>query len=177
MNDRYPDAPSFGLDRESASRDRTVPAGNAARTADPVPGTGHDVPRRLATLVVEAARALSAPQARCAIVCLEPPGRSPAGPWLGILAAGADLFGMAEPDGHALLAEMAAGLVAACPGVRALAPAEGAADITVTLATEAGRLVTFAPFLVTDRETLARLETDVLPDAALPAPVLRLPVE
>ena len=177
MNDRYPHAPCLGLDRESASRDRTVSAGHAVRTADPVPGTGHDVARRLATLVVEATRALSAPRARCAIVCLEPPGRSPAGPWLGILAAGADLFGMAEPDGHALLAEMAAGLVAACPGVRALAPAEGAADITVTLATEAGRLVTFAPFLVTDRETLARLETDVLPDAALPAPVLRLPVE
>ena len=177
MNDRYPHAPCLGLDRESASRDRTVSAGDAVRTADPVPGTGHDVARRLATLVVEATRALSAPRARCAIVCLEPPGRSPAGPWLGILAAGADLFGMAEPDGHALLAEMAAGLVAACPGVRALAPVEGAADITVTLATEAGRLVTFAPFLVTDRETLARLETDVLPDAALPAPVLRLPVE
>ena len=37
MNDRYPHAPCLGLDRESASRDRTVPAGDAARTADPRP--------------------------------------------------------------------------------------------------------------------------------------------
>ena len=44
-------------------------------------------------------------------------------------------------------------------------------DITVTLATEAGRLVTFAPLLVTDRDALAWLETDVRPDAARPAPV------
>ena len=64
-----------------------------------------------------------------------------------------------------------------CPGVRALAPVAGVTDITVTLATEAGRLVTFAPLLVTDRDALAWLETDVRPDAALPAPVHRLPVE
>ena len=160
MNDRYPHAPCLGLDRESASRDRTV-CPRAMRCVPPTPSPAPGMTSR-AGLRRSSSR---------------PPGRSPAGPWLGILAAGADLFGMAEPDGHALLAEMAAGLVAACPGVRALAPAEGAADITVTLATEAGRLVTFAPFLVTDRETLARLETDVLPDAALPAPVLRLPVE
>ena len=173
MTDRYQDAPCLALDRESPSRDRTVPAG----AADPVPG--HDDPRRLMTLVVEAAVALSAPQAPCAIVGIEPPERSPAGPWLGLLAAGPDLFGMSEPDGHALLAEMAAGLVAACPGVRALAPVAGVCvtDITVTLATEAGRLVTFAPLLVTDREALAWLETDVRPDAALPAPVHRSPVE
>ena len=88
---------------------------------------------------------MSAPQAPCAIVGIEPPERSPAGPWLGLVAAG--------------------------PGVRALAPVEGVADITVTLATEAGRLVTFAPLLVTDREALAGLETDVRPDAARPAPV------
>ena len=144
MTDRYQDAPRLALDCESA---------------------------RLMTLVVEAAGALSAPRAPCAIVCIEPPERSPAGPWLGLLAAGPDLFGMSEPDGHALLAEMAAGLVAACPGVRALAPVAGVTDITVTLATEAGRLVTFAPLLVTDRAALAWLETDVRPDAARPAPV------
>ena len=144
MTDRHQDAPSLALDRESA---------------------------RLMTLVVEAAGALSAPQAPCAIVGIEPPERSPAGPWLGLLAAGPDLFGMSEPDGHALLAEMAAGLVAACPDVRALAPVAGVTDITVTLATEAGRVVTFAPLLVTDRAALAWLETDVRPDAARPAPV------
>ena len=184
MTDRYQDAPRLALDCESPSRDRSVPAGAAieragdtVRIADPVPVPGHDDPGRLITLVVDAAVALSAPRAPCAIVCLEPPERSPAGPWLGLLAAGPDLFGMSEPDGHALLAEMAAGLVAACPGVRALAPVAGVADITVTLATEAGRLVTFAPLLVTDRDALAWLETDVRPDAALPAPVHRLPVE
>ena len=147
MTDRYQDAPRLALDCESA---------------------------RLMTLVVEAAGALSAPQAPCVIVGIEPPERSPAGPWLGLLAAGPDLFGMSEPDGHALLAEMAAGLVAACPGVRALAPVAGVTVtdiITVTLATEAGRVVTFAPLLVTDRAALAWLETDVRPDAALPAPV------
>ena len=147
MTDRYQDAPRLALDCESA---------------------------RLMTLVVEAAGALSAPRAPCAIVGIEPPERSPAGPWLGLLAAGPDLFGMSEPDGHALLAEMAAGLVAACPGVRALAPVAGVTVtdiITVTLATEAGRVVTFAPLLVTDRDALAWLETDVRPDAALPAPV------
>ena len=147
MTDRYQDAPRLALDCESA---------------------------RLMTLVVEAAGALSAPRAPCAIVGIEPPERSPAGPWLGLLAAGPDLFGMSEPDGHALLAEMAAGLVAACPGVRALAPVAGVTVtdiITVTLATEAGRVVTFAPLLVTDRAALAWLETDVRPDAARPAPV------
>lgn len=178
MNERYLEAPRLAFDCERLSRDQTVPAGaaidrvgGAVRPADP--GTGHDDPRRLATLVVEAARALSAPRAPCAIVCIEPPERSPAGPWLGLLAAGPDLFGMAEPDGHALLAVMAAALVAACPGARALEPVEGVADLTVTLATEAGGLVTFAPLLVTDRDALARLETDVRPDAAIPTRVLR----
>ena len=182
MNERYRNTPRLAFDRESPSRDRAAPAGTAierpaeaVRTA--VPGAGHDDPRRLMTLVLDAAEALSAPRAPCAIVGLEPPERSPAGPWLGILAAGPDLFAMAEPEGHALLAQMAAGLVAACPGVRALAPVEGATDLTFTLATEAGRLVTFAPLLVTDRDALARLETDMRPDAARPAPVRRLPVE
>ena len=150
MTDRYQDAPRLALDCENA---------------------------RLMTLVVEAAGALSAPRARVRHrghrAARAQPRRSLARP----PRRGPDLFGMSEPDGHALLAEMAAGLVAACPGVRALAPVAGVADITVTLATEAGRLVTFAPLLVTDREALAWLETDVRPDAALPAPVLRLPVE
>jgi len=173
MNDRYPDAPCLALERQSLSRARAAPADDAAHTA--VPGAGHNDPRRLMTLVVDAAGALSAPRAPCAIVCLEPPERSPAGPWLGLLAAGPSLFGMAEPEGNALLAEMAAGLVAACPGVRALAPVEGVADLTVTLASDAGRLVTFAPLLVTDRAALARLETDVLSDTARPAPCVACP--
>ena len=81
MTDRYQDAPCLALDLDCESA-------------------------RLMTLVVEAAGALSAPQAPCAIVGIEPPERSPAGPWLGLLAAGPDLFGMSEPDGHALLAPL-----------------------------------------------------------------------
>ena len=150
MTDRYQDAPRLALDCENA---------------------------RLMTLVVEAAGALSAPRAPCAIVGIEPPERSPAGPWLGLLAAGPDLFGMSEPDGHALLAEMAAGLVAACPGVRALAPVAGVADITVTLATEAGRLVTFAP-APRHRPRSARLARDRrAPRCGAPRACARLPVE
>ena len=123
---------------------------------------GRPDPKRLMTLVVEAAKALSAPRAPCVIVRLEPPGRSPGGPWLGLLATGPDLFAMPEPAGHALLAHMASGLAAACPGVRAFAPIEGMDDLTAfSLATEAGRLVSFAPLLVTDRASLAWLETDV----------------
>ena len=126
----------------------------------------HHDPQRLMALVVEAAEVLSAPRAPRAIVCLEPPGRSPGGPWLGLVAAGPDLFGMPEAEGHAHLARMASGLAAACPGVRVLAPVEGMDDLTTfSLATEAGRLVSFAPLLVSDRESLAWLETDVRPDA------------
>ena len=146
MTDRYQDAPCLALDLDCESA-------------------------RLMTLVVEAAGALSAPRAPCAIVGIEPPERSPAGPWLGLLAAGPDLFGMAESDGHALLAEMAAGLVAACPGVRALAPVAG---VTISPSRwrprRAGSSLS-PPSSVTDRDALAWLETDVRPDAALHAPV------
>ena len=164
MTDLYRDAP------------RLARAGEATHTADPVPGAGHDDPRRLRRLVVEAAKALSAPRAPCAIVCIEPPERRPDGPSLGILAAGPDLFGMAESDGHQLLAEMAAGLVAACKDVRALSPVEDLALIVVTLGNETGRLASFVPLVVTDRAAIAPFAADVRPDAARPAPVHRPPI-
>ena len=135
------------LDCGSTSRDLTIieHAGEAAHTANLVPSAGHDDLRRLGTLVFEAAEMLSAPQGSCAIVCIERSERNPGGPWLGVLAAGPDLFGMAEPDGHQLLAEMAANLVAACLGVRAPSPVEDLALIVVRLATATGRLVRFVP--------------------------------
>ena len=166
------------LDYGSASRDLTIieHAGEAAHTTSPVPSAGHNDPRRLRTLVFDAAEMLSAPRAPWAIVSIEPPDRSPDGPWLGVLATGPGLFGMPESDGHALLAEMAVGLVAACPGVRALSPVEDLALLVVTLGTETGRLASFVPLVVTDRAAIAALATDLRPGAARPAPVHRAPV-
>ena len=149
-------------------------------SAHGVPGAEHGVLRRLGTLAVEAADGLSSPRPLPrAIVRLEPLARSPDGPWPGILAANPKLFGMTESEVRAFLAEVRDRLVAHCPGVSAWLPASGARETTVAVRTPTGYPglpLTFAPFVVTDRETLAELETVGLPDAALPRPVYRLPV-
>lgn len=142
-----------------------------------VPVNEHDKVLRVGEAAVQVAAALSAsPAAASAVVHLEPPERSSAGPWLGVLAAGAGLFRMAESDGRALLGEVRDRLVAARPAVRLWPPAGDVIGTTVALRTPAGTL-TLAPFLVTDAATRAELERLVLPDAALPAPVLRGPIE
>ena len=144
-----------------------------------VPAAEHACLLRLGALAVEAAHALATPlPVPNAVVLLEPLERSPEGPWPGFLAAGPDLFGMDESEVRTLLADVRDRLVAHCPGVRAWLPASGARETTVALRTPAelpGLPLLFAPFLVTDAETLAELETVVLPDAALPGPVYRLP--
>ena len=143
--------------------------------ADGVPAAEHGVVRRLGPLAVDAAAALAAPRAASnACVHVEPPGRGSAEPpWLGVLAARADLFRMAEPEGRAMLGEVRDHLVATRPGVRPwlAAPRGGAATLTVRAG--AGAL-TLAPFLVTDAATRTELGRLVLPDAAFPAPVQRL---
>ena len=142
----------------------------ALNCAAGVPAAEHGVLLGLGTLVVEAAEALAAPRARAnAVVHIEPLERTPAPPWPGILAAGG-LFGMAEPEVPKFLAEMRDRLVAHRTGVRAWLPGSGSAETTVAVRTPEGLLM-FAPFVVTDPETLAELETVGLPDAALPAPV------
>ena len=150
-------------------------------SAHGVPAAEHGVLCRLGTLAVEAADGLSSPRALArAIVRLEPLERSPEGPWPGILAAaGSGLFGMTESEVRAFVAEVRDRLVVHCPGVCAWLPASGASETTVAVRTPTGYPglpLTFAPFVVTDRETLAELETVGLPDAALPRPVYRLPV-
>ena len=141
-------------------------------SADGVPAAEHALVRRLGPLAVEAAEALAAPRAASsALVHVEPPGRGPAEPpWLGVLAGGAGLFRMTAPEGRALLGEIRDRLVAARPGVRPWLPASHCAATILTV--RAGAL-TLAPFLVTDAATRAELGRVVLPDAALPAPVLR----
>ena len=145
-----------------------------------VPAAEHGVLRRLGTLAIEAADGLSSPRALArAIVRLEPLERSPEGPWPGILAAGPGLFDLTESGVRAFVAEVRDRLVVHCPGVCAWLPASGARETTVAVRTPTGYPglpLTFAPFVVTDRETLAELETVGLPDAALPRPVYRLPV-
>ena len=143
--------------------------------ADGVPAAEQGVVRRLGPLAIEAAAALAAPRAASnACVHVEPPGRGPAEPpWLGVLAARAGLFRMAEPEGRALLGEVRDRLVAARPGVRPWLQASSGGATTLTVRAGAGAL-TLAPFLVTDAATRAELEHVVLPDAALPAPVRRL---
>ena len=149
-------------------------------SAHGVPAAEHGVLRRLGTLAIEAADGLSSPRALArAIVRLEPLERSPDGPWPGILAAGPGLFDLTESGVRAFLAEVRDRLVVHCPGVRAWLPASGASETTVAVRTPTGYPglpLTFAPFVVTDRETHAELETVGLPDAALPRPVYRLPV-
>ena len=141
-----------------------------------VPVEEHAMVLRVGEAAVQVAAALSTPHAEaCAVVHLEPRERSPAGPWLGVLAAGTRLFRMAEPDTRALLGEVRDRLVAARPGVRAWPPACGATGATVALRTPAGAL-NLLPFLVTDAATRAELERLVLPDVALPAPVLPGPI-
>ena len=154
------------------------PHRDACVSLDGVP----DVVPRLATLVVEAAEALSTPPGAVssAVVHLEPLERTREGPWLGILAAGTDRFAPAESEVRAWLGEVRTRLVATCPGVRALRPAPGATGTIVAVRRPAGLPglpLVFAPFVVTDPGTLAELSTVTLPDAALPAPVLRVPVE
>ena len=147
-------------------------------TADGVPAAEHPVLLRLARLVVEAAAALAAPRAlSSAVVHIEPTGRSPRGPWPGVLASGAELFGMTESGTRAFLAEVRERLVAVRPGVRAWLPASEAAETTVAVRSPAARPLVFTPFVVTDAATRAELERVVLPDAAFPAPVRRLPAE
>ena len=141
-----------------------------------VPTAEHGVLLALGTLVIEAAEALAAPRAGAnAVVHLEPLKRSPAGPWPGILAAGTGLFAMAEPEVREFLAEVRDRLVAHRSGVRAWLPGSGSAEnTTVAVPIPAGLpglALTFAPFVITDPETLAELETVGLPNAALPAPV------
>ena len=147
-------------------------------SAHGVPAAEHGVLRRLGTLAVEAANGLSSPLPLArGIVRLEPLARSPDGPWPGILAASPGLFGMTESQLRAFLAEVRDRLVAHCPGVRAWLPASGASETTVAVRTPTGYPglpLTFAPFVATDRETLAELETVGLPDAALPRPVYRI---
>ena len=145
-------------------------------SAQGVPAAEHGVLLGLGTLVVEAAEALAAPRAGAnAVMHLEPLERSPAGPWPGVLAAGAGLFGMAESEARKFLADVRDRLVVHRTGVRAWLPAQGATETTVAVRTPAGLLLMFAPFVVADTETLAELDTVGLPDAALPAPVYRLP--
>ena len=133
------------------------------------------------TLAIEAADGLSSPRALArAIVRLEPLERSPEGPWPGILAAaGSGLFGMTESEVRAFVAEVRDRLVVHRPGVCAWllprAPARPPSRCAPPPVIP-GLPLTFAPFVVTDRETLAELETVGLPDAALPRPVYRLPV-
>ena len=145
-----------------------------------VPAAEHGVLRRLGTLAIEAADGLSSPRALArAIVRLEPLERSPEGPWPGILAAGPGLFDLTESGVRAFVAEVRDRLVVHCPGVCAWLPASGASETTVAVRTPTGYPglpLIFAPFVVTDRETLAQLETVGLPDAALPRPVYRLPI-
>ena len=131
-------------------------------------------------LAIEAADGLSSPRALArAIVRLEPLERSPEGPWPGILAAGPGLFDLTESGVRAFVAEVRDRLVVHCPDVCAWLPASGASETTVAVRTPTGYPglpLIFAPFVVTDRETLAQLETVGLPDAALPRPVYRLPI-
>ena len=139
-----------------------------------ISGAERAVLMRFGRLVVEAAAALAAPRAvPSAVVQLEPLGRSAAGPWLGLLGAGAGLLGRAEP--RALLAEVRDRLVDARAGVRAWLPDPHPAASTVAVRSDAGS-ITLAPFAVTERAVHAELEAEVLPDAALPAPVRRLPL-
>ena len=148
-------------------------------SAHGVPGAEHGVLRQLGTLAVEAANGLSSPRPLPrAIVRLEPLARSPDGPWPGILAAGPNLFGMTESGVRTFLAGVRDRLVAHCPGARVWLPASGASETTVAVRTPTGHpglpLMIFAPFVVTDPQTLAELETGGLPDAALPRPVYRI---
>ena len=150
-------------------------------TADGVPAAEHTVLLRLARLVVEAAGELAAPRAlSSAVVHIEPAGRSPRGPWPGVLASGASLFGMREAATHAFLAEVRERLIAHRPGVRAWLPVARGVESTVAVRTPAGLPalpLVFTPFVITDAATRAELERVGLPDAALPAPVRRLPTE
>ena len=150
-------------------------------SAHGVPGAEHGVLRRLGTLAVEAANGLSSPRPLPrAIVRLEPLARSPDGPWPGILAAGPNLFGMTESGVRTFLAGVRDRLVAHCPGARVWLPASGASETTVAVRTPTGHPglpLIFAPFVATDPQTLAELETGGLPDAALPRPVYRLPIQ
>ena len=139
-------------------------------TAHGVPAAEHPVLLRIARLVVEAAAALDAPRAlSSAVVHIEPTGRSPRGPWPGVLAAPPELFGMSETATRAFLAELRERLVAARPGVRPWLPTARGVESTVAL-----RPLVFTPFVVVDAATRAELERVGLPDAALPAPVRRL---
>ena len=168
-------APRIGRALDRGALDALGPDGWVSiHWAEDVPGAGHAVLRRLGTLAIEAAEALAAPRpVSSAVVHLEPHERSPAGPWLGTVAARPGLFGMSEPDVRALLGEVHHRLVADRPGVRAWLP--GAGGATVAVHRPAGRALIFAPFVITDAETRAELARVVLPDAALPAPVRRLP--
>ena len=143
-------------------------------SAEGVPGAEQAVVRRLGPLATEAAAALAAPgAASSACVHVEPAGRGPAEPpWLGVLAARAGLFRMAEPAGRALLGEVRDRLVAARPGVRPWLAASRPGATTLAVRAGAGALL-LAPFLVTDAATRAELARAGLPDAALPAPVMR----
>ena len=140
-----------------------------------ISGAERAVLLRFGRLVLEAAEALAAPRpVPSAVVQLEPLGRSAAGPWLGLLGAGASLLGRAEP--RALLAEVRDRLVDARAGVRAWLPDPHPTESTVAVRASSGDSLTLAPFAVTERALLAELEAEVLPDAALPAPVHRLPL-
>ena len=106
-----------------------------------------------------------------------PRERSPEGPWAGVLAARPGLFRMDEREVRAFLAEVRDRLVAHRSGVRAWPPDAGAAETTVAVRVPEGRPLWLAPFVVTDPDTLAEIETAGLPDSALPVPVLRLPIK
>ena len=85
---------------------------------------------------------------------------------------------MAESGVRAFLAEVRDRLVAHRPGVRAWLPASGARETTVAVRAPVGLpgglALTYAPFVVTDPQTLVELETVGLPDVALPRPVYRV---
>ena len=167
------------LDRDAFNaldRDRWV----SITSAHGVPAAEHACLLLLGTLAIEAAHELATPPPiPNAIVHIEPRERSPEGPWPGILAAGTHLFAMDEPEVRAFLADVRDRLVAHCPGVRDWLPASDATKSTITVRVPDGHPglpLTFAPFVVSDPETLAELDSAGLPDAALPGPVYRLPI-
>ena len=167
------------LDRDAFNaldRDRWV----SITSAHGVPAAEHACLLLLGTLAIEAAHELATPPPiPNAIVHIEPRERSPEGPWPGVLAAGTHLFAMDEPEVRAFLADVRDRLVAHCPGVRDWLPASDATKSTITVRVPAGHPglpLTFAPFVVSDPETLAELDSAGLPDAALPGPVYRLPI-
>ena len=114
------------------------------------------------------------------MVYLEPRDRSPEGPWPGIIAAGTSLFGMDESQVGKFIAKVCDRLAAHHLGVRTWLPASDAVATTIAVRVPTGfpgHPPWLVPFVVTDPNPLAELETRGLPDSAFPGPVLRLPIK